>query len=200
MAEISSQQVTALLVRWSKGDESALEELTPLVYGDLRKLAGWLFRGERVGHTLQPTALVNEAYLRLAGDQKVIWQNRAHFFAVAARVMRHLLVDYARHYNRLKRGGGVEIVPLEDALVFAPETSKSLLELNDALQSLSEKDQRKARVVELRYFGGLTVDETADVLHVSPNTVARDWEFSKAWLRTEIEGPNNESGGEMGAG
>lgn len=151
MAEISPQQITALLVRWSKGDESALEELTPLVYDDLRKLAGWLMRDERPGHTLQPTALVNEAYLRLAVDKKVAWQNRAHFLAVAAQVMRHLLVDYARRHNRLKRGGGVEVLPLEDALVFAPETSRGLLELNDALQRLGEKDQRKARVVELRY-------------------------------------------------
>jgi RNA polymerase sigma-70 factor, ECF subfamily len=151
MAEISPQQITALLVRWSKGDESALEELTPLVYDDLRKLAGWLMRDERPGHTLQPTALVNEAYLRLAVDKKVAWQNRAHFLAVAAQVMRHLLVDYARRHNRLKRGGGVEVLPLEDALVFAPETSRGLLELNDALQRLGEKDQRKARVVELRH-------------------------------------------------
>jgi RNA polymerase sigma factor (TIGR02999 family) len=200
MTEISPQQITALLVRWSKGDDSALEQLTPLVYGDLRKLAGWLMRDERPGHTLQPTALVNEAYLRLAGDKKVTWQNRAHFLAVAAHVMRHILVDYARHRNRLKRGGGIEILPLEDALVFAPEASRSLLELNDALQHLSEKDPRKARVVELRYFGGLTVDEAAEVLQISPNTVMRDWEFSKAWLRTEIEERNNDSGGEMEAG
>ena len=151
MAEISPQQISALLVRWSKGDESALEELTPLVYDDLRKLAGWLMLDERPGHTLQPTALVDEAYLRLAVDKKVAWQNRAHFLAVAAQVMRHLLVDYARRHNRLKRGGGVEVHPLEDALVFAPETSRGLLELNDALQRLGEKDQRKARAVELRY-------------------------------------------------
>jgi RNA polymerase sigma-70 factor, ECF subfamily len=200
MSEISPQQITALLARWSQGDDSALEELTPLVYGDLRKLAGWLMRDERPGHTLQPTALVNEAYLRLAGDKKVTWQNRTHFLAVAARVMRHLLVDYARQHNRLKRGGGVEILPFEDALVFAPETSRNLLELNDALQRLSEKEQRKARVVELRYFGGLSVHETAEILQISPNTVMRDWEFSKAWLRKEIEGRKNDSGGEMEAG
>jgi RNA polymerase sigma factor (TIGR02999 family) len=196
MTEISPQQITALLVRWSNGDQSALEELTPLVHGDLRKLAGWLMRDERPNHTLQPTALVNEAYVRLAEDKKRSWQSRAHFLAVASQVMRHILVDYARQHNRLKRGGGGETLPLEEALVFAPEVSRRLLELNDALQRLREIDPRKACVVELRYFGGLTVDETANVLQISPNTVLRDWEFSKAWLRTEIGGRENESGGE----
>jgi len=199
MAEISHQQITGLLVRWSKGDEAALKELTPLVYGDLRKLAGWLMRDERPNHTLQPTALVNEAYERLAKDKKRSWQNRAHFLAVASQVMRHILVDYARQHNRLKRGGGVEILPLDDALAFAPPTSRSLLALDEALQRLSEIETRKARVVQLRYFGGLTVDETASILQISPNTVIRDWEFSKAWLKKEIEGRKDESRREMEA-
>src|ERR1700719_5357817 len=130
MAEISPQQITALLARWSKGDESALEELTPLVQSDLRKLAGWLMRDERPNHTLQPTALVNEAYVRLAEDKKRSWQNRAHFLAVASRVMRHILVDYARQHNRLKRGGGAKLLQLDEVLIFAPEVSSDLLALN----------------------------------------------------------------------
>jgi RNA polymerase sigma factor (TIGR02999 family) len=190
----SSEKVTALLLRWSNGDESALEELTPLVFSDLRRLAGWLFRSERHEHTLQATALVNEAYLQLAGDQKVTWQNRAHFFAVASRVMRHILVDYARQHARAKRGGGATMLRLDEVPVFAPEASFDLLALNSALQLLGETDIRKARVVELRYFGGLTVEETAEVLQISPNTVMRDWDMAKAWLRRELGGYNDDSG------
>jgi RNA polymerase sigma factor (TIGR02999 family) len=200
MSDLSSEQITNLLVRWSKGDEKAMEQLTPMVYDDLRKLARWLSRGERPEHTLQPTALVNEAYLRLAEDKKIIWQNRAHFFAVASRVMRHILVDYARQHNRAKRGGGAVLLPLDEALVFAPEVSSGLLALNTALQHLSETDQRKARVVELRYFGGLTVEETAEVLQVSPHTIMRDWDVAKAWLRREIKGTSDGSRREMEAG
>jgi RNA polymerase sigma-70 factor (ECF subfamily) len=200
MSDLSSEQITNLLTRWGQGDEGAMEQLTPLVYGDLRKLASWLLQGERPHHTLQPTALVNEAYLRLAGDRKIKWQNRAHFFAVASRVMRHILIDYARQHNRSKRGGGAEILPLEEALVFTPEVSSSLLALNDALQRLGETDERKARIVELRYFGGLTAEETGEVLHISPHTVVRDWVLAKAWLRREIQGTNNGPRKEMEAG
>ena len=190
----SSEQVSALLLRWSNGDEAALEELTPIIYSDLRRLAAWLLRGERPGHTLQATALVNEAYLRLAGDQKATWQNRAHFFAVASRVMRHILVDYARQHGRAKRGGGAKLLQLDEVLIFAPEVSSDLLALNSALELLGETDRRKSRVVELRYFGGLTVEETAEVLQISPNTVMRDWDMAKAWLRREMRGHNDDSG------
>jgi RNA polymerase sigma factor (TIGR02999 family) len=199
MKDLPSEQVTALLHRWSNGDDAALEQLTPLVYGDLRRLASWLLRGERPDHTLQPTALVNEAYLRLAGDKKITWQNRVHFFAVASRVMRHILVDYARQHTRAKRGGGATLLHLDEALVFAPEVSSDLLALDSALQLLGKTDGRKARVIELRYFGGLTVEETAQVLQISPNTVMRDWDLAKAWLRREIRGHNDDSGGEVEA-
>lgn len=186
MSAISQQQITALLMQWSQGDDQALDQLTPLIYQDLRRLASYLLRGERPQHTLQPTALVNEAYLRLANDNKVTWQNRNHFFAVAARVMRHILVDYARFHQRAKRGGGVALLPLDEVFVFAPEASSDLLALNDALDRLGQLDPRKARVVELRFFGGLTVEETADVLQLSPNTILRDWNMAKAWLKREI--------------
>jgi len=186
MSAISQQQITSLLMQWSQGDEHALDQLTPLIYQDLRRLASYLLRGERPQHTLQPTALVNEAYLRLANDNKVTWQNRNHFFAVAARVMRHILVDYARFHQRAKRGGGVALLPLDEVFVFAPEASSDLLALNDALDRLGQLDPRKARVVELRFFGGLTVEETADVLQLSPNTILRDWNMAKAWLKREI--------------
>jgi RNA polymerase sigma-70 factor, ECF subfamily len=199
MTDLSSEQITGLLIRWSKGDEGAMEQLTPLVYDDLRKRARWLLRGERPQHTLQATALVNEAYLRLAEDKKIKWQNRLHFFAVASRVMRHVLVDYARRHNRAKRGGDAVLLPLDEAVVFAPEVSSSLLALNTALQRLGETDERKARVVELRYFGGLTVEETAEVLQISPDTVMRDWSIAKAWLRREIKGTNHEPRREMEA-
>jgi RNA polymerase sigma factor (TIGR02999 family) len=197
MSGISSDEVTALLVKWSEGDDKALEQLTPLVYGDLRKLASWMLRGERPNHTLQPTALVNEAYLRLAGDKKITWQNRTHFFAVASRVMRHILVDSARQHKREKRGGGADALPLNEALVFTPEVSTDLLALNDALERLTKRDLRKARVVELRYFGGLSLEEIGAILHISPNTVTRDWDFAKTWLRKEISNGVHRAGREV---
>jgi RNA polymerase sigma factor (TIGR02999 family) len=182
---LSSQDITGILVRWSQGDVHALDSLTPLVYKDLRRMAGYLLRGERQGHTLQPTALVNEAYMKLAGKAKIQWQNRVHFLAVAARAMRQILVDHARRRGRAKRD--VEILPLEEDLVFARERSRDLLALDEALKRLAAHDPRKAQVVELRFFGGSTNDEIAAVLHVSANTVNRDWNLAKAWLRREMK-------------
>jgi len=187
MTELSVAQITEVLARWSQGDERALDSLTPLVYQDLRRLAAHLLRGERTGHTLQPTALVNEAYLKLSRQAKAQWQNRAHFFAVAARAMRQILVDYARNHNRDKRGGGVALLPLDEALVFAAERSGDLLSLDEALKRLAALDSRKSRVVELRFFGGLNNEEIAEVLQISPNTVMRDWNMAKAWLRRDME-------------
>jgi len=188
MKQPSAAEITGILFRWSQGDEHALDSLTPLVYRDLRRLAARLLRDERSGHTLQPTALVNEAYLKLAGQAKVQWQNRTHFFAVAARAMRQILVDHARGHLRLKRGAGVTVLPLEEGLLFEPERSADLLALDEALNRLAAIDPRKTRVVELRFFGGLDNEEIAKVLEISPNTVMRDWNMAKAWLRREIEG------------
>jgi RNA polymerase sigma factor (TIGR02999 family) len=191
MTAPSAAEITGILFRWSQGDEHALDSLTPLVYRDLRRIAARLLRAERSGHTLQPTALVNEAYLKLAGDAKVQWQNRSHFFAVAARAMRQILVDHARGHLAAKRGGGVTVVPLEEGLVFARERSADLLALDRALQRLSAIDPRKTRVVELRFFAGLNNDEIAELLQISPNTVMRDWNMAKAWLRREIQGEDH---------
>ena len=187
MAQPSATEITGILFRWSQGDEHALDSLTPLVYRDLRRIAARLLRDERSGHTLQPTALVNEAYLKLAGQAKVQWQNRTHFFAVAARAMRQILVDHARGHLRAKRGGGETAVPLDEGMLFAPERSADLLALDEALHRLALIDPRKSRVVELRFFAGLGNEEIAEVLHISPNTVMRDWNMAKAWLRREME-------------
>jgi RNA polymerase sigma-70 factor (ECF subfamily) len=200
MSVSSPEAITELLVRWGTGDEDALSSLTPLVYQGLRKQASYLLRGERREHTLQPTALVNEAYLKLAGSGKQQWQNRTHFFAVASRVMRHILVDYARGHRRAKRGGGMIKLPLDEAIVVAPETSEEILELDRALELLAKHDVRKARVVELRFFGGLSVEETAEVLQVSANTVLRDWNLAKAWLRREINGAESDTIGAVEEG
>lgn len=200
MSVKTPEAITQLLVQWSKGDEHALSSLTPLVFDDLRKQASYLLRGERREHTLQPTALVNEAYLKLAASGKQPWQNRSHFFAVASRVMRHILVDYARGHGRSKRGGGMIKLPLEEGVALAPERSSEILELDLALDRLAKHDVRKARVVELRFFGGLSVEETAEVLQVSPNTVLRDWKVAKAWLRREIDGAESSSDGAVEAG
>jgi RNA polymerase sigma factor (TIGR02999 family) len=180
-------QVTDLLVAWSEGDKQAYDRLVPLVYDELHRLAHRYMSGERAGHTLQTTALVDEAYLRLV-NQKVRWQNRSHFFAIAAEVMRRILVDYARQGRYAKRGGGAQKVELDEAMLMARERSSELIALDDALKRLAEFDERKSRVVELRFFGGLTVDETAKVLGVSPNTVDRDWSTARAWLYKEVNG------------
>jgi RNA polymerase sigma factor (TIGR02999 family) len=169
------------------GDESALEKLTPLVYAELRRLARRHMGSERKDHTLQPTALVNEAFLRMIGREAVEWQNRAHFFAVAAQLMRRVLVDFARSRGYQKRGGGVAPISLDDALVATPGRDADLVALDDALSALSEVDPRKAQVVELRFFGGLTAEESAAVLKVSSDTVLRDWQLAKSWLLRELK-------------
>jgi RNA polymerase sigma-70 factor (ECF subfamily) len=182
----SPHQVTGLLRAWGDGDESAFDALMPLVYGELRRLARLYIRRERHGLTLQPTALVNEAYLRLVDIQRVSWQDRAHFFAVSARVMRRVLVDMARTRASLKRAGGVQRVSFDENLIAANEWSVNLVALDDALGALAERDVRKSQVIELRFFGGLNVEETAEALHVSPRTVMRDWRLARAWLSREI--------------
>jgi len=186
MADPPDEQVTALLASWTEGDQDALHRLVPLVEHELRRLARRQMGGERPGHVLQATALVNEAYLRLVDIQQVRWQNRAHFFAVAARLMRRILVDAARSQQYQKRGGGWHPVTLDQALTVSAETPGELVALDDALQALARVAERKSRVVELRYFGGLTVEETAEVLKVSPETVMRDWKFAKSWLLREL--------------
>jgi len=177
--------VSTLLRAWSDGDQRALAELTPIVYGELRRLARRYMKRERAGHSLQTTALVNEAYMRLVDYKRMHWQNRAHFFAVSAQAMRRILVDHARRRN-VKRGGGAEHVPLDDAAVICSDRSHDFVFLDDALNALAELAPRKAQVVELRFFGGLTVDETAEVLRVSPITVMREWKTARAWLYREL--------------
>jgi RNA polymerase sigma factor (TIGR02999 family) len=178
--------VTALLVSWGAGDESALSQLIPLVHGELRRLARRLMRGERDGHTLQTTALVNEAYMRLVDLSRVRWQDRAHFFAISARLMRRILVDHARSRKYIKRGGGTRQIVFDEALVLPHERAADLVALDDALEALAAVDPRKSQVVELRYFGGLSVEETAESLGVSGETVMRDWRLAKAWLLREL--------------
>jgi RNA polymerase sigma factor (TIGR02999 family) len=183
---VSQQRVTELLVRWSHGDGAALAELTPLVYEELRRLAHHHMGGQRRDHTLQTTALVNEVYLRLADQTNPRWQNRAHFFAVAARAMRQILVSYARNQRSQKRGSGAVKVDLDEAALVSPEESEEIVDLHEALEQLATLDSRKAQVVELKYFGGLNYDEIAEVLKISHITVRRDWEFAKLWLYTEL--------------
>src|SRR5881227_4177340 len=183
---VSPQRVTQLLADWSHGDDAALGELTPLVYEELRRLAHHFMEGQRPEHTLQTTALVNEAYMRLADQTKPSWQNRAHFFAVAARAMRQILVNYAKSSQAQKRGGGALKVELDEAAIVSPEESKEIVDLHEALERLATLDSRKAEVVELKYFGGLNYDEMAEVLKISRITVRRDWEFAKVWLYTEL--------------
>lgn len=185
--DATSQSLTELLLEWREGDSEALVRLTPLVYDELRRIAHRYMRHERSGHTLQTTALVNEAYLRLAGDQKIEWENRAHFFAVMARVMRHVLTDHARRRSYAKRGGGVRQVSLPDSDLMTLERASELVALDEALGLLAKIDARKSEVVELRYFGGLSLEETAETLGVSVMTVRRDWRAAKAWLFRELK-------------
>ncbi len=192
MAISGSQQITHLLLAWGQGDQAALEALMPLVYDELRKVAARHLRGQREGHTLQTTALVNEAYLRLIDASQVQWQNRAHFFAVAANFMRRILVDFARSRNYQKRGGGAQPVELDEAMILAPEHSADLLALDEALTRLQALNERQAQVVELRYFGGLSEEETAEALKVSVRTVRRDWNFARVWLHRELTGRGND--------
>ena len=185
----SPPRVTQLLEAWSLGDRAALDELIPLVDAELHRLAHRYMSRERQGHTMQTTALVNEAYLILAGQRDVRWQGRTHFFAIAAEIMRRIMIDHARRHRYLKRGGGARRVSLEDAadLMSADELSAELIALDDALTELAEFDSRKARVVELRFFGGLSVEETAEVLGVSAQTVKRQWRMAKAWLYGQVK-------------
>jgi RNA polymerase sigma factor (TIGR02999 family) len=187
MAGPPSQTVTQLLVAWSQGEQAALEKLVPLVYAELRRVAHRYMGRERPGHTLQTTALVNEAYLRLIDSSEVRWQDRAHFFAVSAQLMRRILVDFARSRRYLKRGGGAQKISFDEALIASPERGRDLVALDDAMLALASTDARKSQVVELRFFGGLSVKETAEVLKVSPDTVLRDWSLAKAWLSREMQ-------------
>lgn len=186
MATPSIHEITGLLLAWSDGDKEALEKLTPLVYQELYRLAHAYLRGERAGHTLQTTALVNEAYLRLIDASQMRWQNRAHFFAVSAKMMRHILVDFARARRNRKRGGGALQVTLDEAITVATGKSTELVALDDALTALARLDERQSKVVELRFFGGLTEVEIAEVLKVSPRTVSSDWSLARSWLLREL--------------
>ena len=182
----SAHEVTALLAAWKGGNEQALGRLTDLVYDELHRLAKRYMAGERPGHSLQATSLVNEVYLRLIEVKSVSWQNRTHFLAIAARMMRRILVDFARSYQYAKRGGQHQQVTFDECLVFSPESAANLVALHDALDALESFDPRKTRVVELRFFAGLTVEETAEVLKVSQDTVRRDWKVAKVWLLREL--------------
>lgn len=185
--------VTALLRDLARGDDRAAARLIPLVYSELRRMASNYMRRERPDHTLQATALVHEAYLKMVEQRSVDWKCRSHFFGIAAQMMRRILIDYARSHMRDKRGGGVVPVPLEEALVFAPEQSPELIKLDRSLDRLAELDPRQARIVELRFFGGLTVHETADVLEISPITVKREWSMAKAWLHGDLKTSHGDS-------
>jgi RNA polymerase sigma factor (TIGR02999 family) len=182
---MAADDVTALLLAWGQGDEAAFERLVPLVHAELHRIAMRCMADERAGHSLQPTALVNEAYLRLIDVQRVKWHDRNHFLSMAARLMRRVLVDHARSRRYLKRGGGAARVPLMDDLA-VDERGRDLVALDDALTALAAVDERKSRVIELRFFGGSSVEETATILNVSVDTVMRDWKLAKAWLRREL--------------
>ena len=186
----TAPDVTSILKRLAGGSEDAAGELIPIVYGELRRLAVRHLRRERRDHTLQPTALVHEAYIKLVAQRDADWQNRNHFFAVASSLMRRILVDYARRHLRDKRGGGQEKVPLDDAVLVAPDRADRMLALDESLERLEKLDPRQARIVELKYFGGLTVEEAAQVLGVSPTTVRREWTSAKAWLYGELKKHN----------
>jgi RNA polymerase sigma-70 factor (ECF subfamily) len=190
MRSPSSQphEITQLLVEWSAGNQAALDKLYALVYNELRRLAHGYLRRERKGHTLQTTALINEAYLRLVDQKQVHWANRSHFFAISAQIMRRILIDHARRYNYAKRGGGAERVSLDATAVVAKESARELLRLDEALNQLAKIDPRRSHVVELRYFGGLNNEEIARVLKISENTVTRDWNMARAWLYQELTG------------
>lgn len=181
-----SPNVTGLLLQWGNGDASALERLLPLVYDELHRIARKHMGHENAGHSLQATALINEAYLRLTDAPNVAWRDRAHFLAVSARIMRHILIDHARARRYQKRGGNAVRVALDEAVVVTTEPTQDFVALDDALNALAKFDERKSRVIELRFFGGLTVEETATVLKVSPDTVMRDWRLAKVWLQREM--------------
>jgi RNA polymerase sigma factor (TIGR02999 family) len=187
LGELGAKDISTLLRAWSDGDQSALAGLTPIVYDELRRLAHRYMKRERPGHTLQTTALVNDAYMRLVEYKRMKWQNRAHFFAVSAQVMRRILVDHARRQN-VKRGAGVPHVSLEEVAVVGGDRPADLVALDDALNALARIDPRKVQIIEMRFFGGLSVEDTAEVLNVSPATVRRDWSIAKFWLYRELGG------------
>lgn len=184
----STEEVTQLLKDGSSGDQAALDKLFPLVYDELRRLASGYMRRERANHTLQTTALVHEAYLRLIGQRDISWKSRIHFFAVAARVMRRVLIDHARTRQYAKRGGGAIRLSLDEVAILSDERADELVALDEALNELAKLDPRQSRIVELRFFGGLTLAETAEVLKISPDTVNRDWNLAKAWLYRQVNG------------
>lgn len=183
--------ITGLLLQWSEGDNAALDQLIPLVYPELRRMARRYMGRENGEHTLQTSALINEAYLRLVDQHAVEWKDRAHFFAVSAQVMRHILVDHARRHRSVKRGAGATHIALDDGAVVIQQRAAEFVALDAALDRLAEVDERKSRVVELRFFGGLTVDETAEVMKLSPITIKREWRAARAWLLREIGGDSN---------
>jgi RNA polymerase sigma factor (TIGR02999 family) len=186
----STHEVTQLLLDWSNGNQAALDKLMPLVYGELHRLAHQYMNWESPGHTLQTSGLVNEAYLRLVDQREVHWQNRAHFFGIAAQLMRRILVDYARSRHYAKRGGNAQQVSFDEAVMVSPERATEVIALDEALKRLAVIDERKSQIVEFRFFGGLSIEETAEVLKVSPGTIMRDWTLAKAWLRKEMIGDN----------
>jgi len=194
--DLGTKDISKLLRAWSDGDQGALDGLTPVVYEELRRLAHRYMERERPGHTLQTTALVNEAYMRLVDYKRMQWQDRAHFFAVAGQVMRRILVDHARSHN-IKRGAGVQHVSLEETAVLGGERTADLVALDDAMNALARLDQRKVRIIEMRFFGGLSVEEAAEVLKVSPATVRRDWSIAKFWLYRELGGGTGDGRGTM---
>lgn len=181
-----AESITVLLAGWREGDRAALDRLVPLIRGELRRLAQRHLGRERKNHTMQPSSLVQEAFLRLLPGGEVGWRNRAHFFAVASQVMRHVLVDYARQRRRVKRGGAAVHIPVDAAVVLSPDQVEQIVAVDLALDRLAHADKRKSRVFEMRFFGGLSVEETAEALGVAPNTVIRDWDFARAWLRREL--------------
>jgi len=183
---LESPDVTQLLKDWNGGDEAAADRLMPLVHEELRRLAHQYMRREKPGHTLQTSALVNEAYVRLVDQSKIQWESRAHFFGIAARLMRQILVDQARRKNFAKRGGGAIRVSLDSANAIAQEQSANVMALDEALKTLEQTDPRKSQIVELRFFGGMSIEETAEALKISPGTVMREWTFARAWLRNEM--------------
>ena len=186
MKSRARHQITELLAEWREGKQSALDELYPLVYDELHRLARRYMSRERKDHTLQTTALINEAYVRLVDQKNVNWANRSHFFAISAQIMRRILIDHARRHAYAKRGGGAQQVSLEEVAAITPDQGRDLMRLDEALKSLAERDPRRSQVVELRYFGGLNNEEIAGVLHVSENTVTRDWNMARAWLYQQL--------------
>ena len=186
MKSPARHQITELLAEWREGNQSALDELYPLVYDELHRLARRYMSRERKDHTLQTTALINEAYVRMVDQKNVNWANRSHFFAISAQIMRRILIDHARRHAYAKRGGGAQQVSLEEVAAIAPEQGRELVRLDEALKTLAEHDPRRSQVVELRYFGGLNNEEIAGVLHVSENTVTRDWNMARAWLYQQL--------------